>query len=115
MLQLIKISQKLIDYNIRLRINRETFIFTPEQRAAGHIDLCIKLSEFDLADTRHASQLRNALLQMAKHPLKLAYKLGDHTFYTQFDHLLNARSANIRADGGLNSAMTSMSSVFLQF
>ena len=25
MLQLIKISQKLIDYNIRLRINRETF------------------------------------------------------------------------------------------
>ena len=34
MLQLIKISQKLIDYNIRLRINRETFIFTPEQRAA---------------------------------------------------------------------------------
>lgn len=63
MLQLIKISQKLIDFNIRLHINRETFIFTPEQRAAGHIDLCIKLSEFDLADTRHASQLRNALPQ----------------------------------------------------
>ena len=91
MLQLIKISQKLIDFNIRLHINRETFIFTPEQRAAGHIDLCIKLSEFDLADTRHASQLRNALLQMAKHPLKLAYKLGDHTFYTQFDHLFECK------------------------
>lgn len=91
MLQLIKISQKLIDYNIRLRINRETFIFTPEQRAAGHIDLCIKLSEFDLADTRHASQLRNVLLQMAKHPLELAYKLGDHTFYTQFDHLFECK------------------------
>ena len=28
----------------------------------------------DMVDTRHASQLRNALLQMAKHPLELAYK-----------------------------------------
>ena len=91
MLQVIKKYQKLIDYCIRYQVSRDTFFFTAEQRAAGHIDLCMKLSEFNLADTRHASQLRNALLQMAKQPLNLAYKLGSQTFYTQFDHLFECK------------------------
>lgn len=91
MLQVIKKYQKLIDYCIRYQVSRDTFFFTAEQRAAGHIDLCMKLSEFNLADTRHASQLRNALLQMAKQPLNLAYKLGSQTFYTQFDQLFECK------------------------
>ncbi len=78
MLQLIKISQKLIDYNIRLRKSIERPSWILQQRAAGHIDLCIKLSEF--LYWQIPDMLLSCVMLCSRCPntlLKLAYKLGD--------------------------------------
>lgn len=70
--------------------------FTKEQFQAGHVDIVIPLKEFGHNSSNNL-WLRDKLIQMAKKPIGIPYKMNDETYYKYFDHLFTPdfyRSSN---------------------
>lgn len=84
-LQIIKHAQKaILGYVIPYRLTSQTFNgFTAEQRAAGHTDVIMKLSEFPYG-AHHYPQLRDAIRRIESQPIQLPFKQGDQTYYRKF-------------------------------
>lgn len=90
-LQIIKHAQKaILGYVIPYRLTSQTFNgFTAEQRAAGHTDVIMKLSEFPYG-AHHYPQLRDAIKRIESHPIQLPFKQGDQTYYRKFSCLFKS-------------------------
>ena len=90
-LQIIKHAQKaILGYVIPYRLTSQTFNgFTAEQRAAGHTDVIMKLSEFPYG-AHHYPQLRDAIKRIESHPIHLPFKQGDQTYYRKFSCLFKS-------------------------
>ena len=84
-LQIIKHAQKaILGYVIPYQVTSQTFNgFTAEQRAAGHTDVIMKLSELPYG-ANHYSQLRAAIQRIESKPIQLPFKQGDQTYYRKF-------------------------------
>ena len=84
-LQIIKHAQKaILGYVIPYQVTSQTFNgFTAEQRAAGHTDVIMKLSEFKFG-AGHYPQLRDAIQRIESKPIQLPFKQGDQTYYRKF-------------------------------
>ena len=84
-LQIIKHAQKaILGYVIPYQVTSQTFNgFTTEQRAAGHTDVIMKLSELPYG-ANHYSQLRAAIQRIESKPIQLPFKQGDQTYYRKF-------------------------------
>ena len=78
-LQIIKHAQKVIlDYVVPYHTTSQTFNgFTSEQRAAGHTDVVMKLSEFKFG-AGHYPQLRDAIQRIESKPIQLPFKQGGY-------------------------------------
>ena len=90
-LQIIKHAQKaILDYVIPYQVTSQTFNgFTAEQRAAGHTDVIMKLSEFPYG-ANHYPQLRDAIQRIESKPIQLPFKQGDQTYYRKFSCLFKS-------------------------
>ena len=90
-LQIIKHAQKVIlDYVVPYHTTSQTFNgFTSEQRAAGHTDVVMKLSEFKFG-AGHYPQLRNAIQRIESKPILLPFKQGNQTYYRKFSCLFKS-------------------------
>ena len=90
-LQIIKHAQKaILGYVIPYRLTSQTFNgFTAEQRAAGHTDVIMKLSEFKFG-AGHYPQLRAAIQRIESKPILLPFKQGDQTYYRKFSCLFKS-------------------------
>lgn len=90
-LQIIKHAQKVIlDYVVPYHTTSQTFNgFTSEQRAAGHTDVVMKLSEFKFG-AGHYPQLRDAIQRIESKPILLPFKQGDQTYYRKFSCLFKS-------------------------
>ena len=90
-LQIIRHAQKaILGYVIPYRLTSQTFNgFTVEQRAAGHTDVIMKLSEFPYG-AHHYPQLRDAIKRIESHPIQLPFKQGDQTYYRKFSCLFKS-------------------------
>ena len=83
-LQIIRHAQKaILGYVIPYQVTSQTFGFTAEQRAAGHTDVIMKLSEFKFG-AGHYPQLRDAIQRIEFKPIQLPFKQGDQTYYRKF-------------------------------
>ena len=84
-LQIIKHAQKaILGYVIPYQVTSQTFNgFTAEQRAAGHTDVIMKLSEFPYG-AHHYAQLRDAIKRIESQPILLPFKLEKQTLYRKF-------------------------------
>ena len=84
-LQIIKHAQKaILGYVIPYQVTSQTFNgFTAEQRAAGHTDVIMKLSEFKFG-AGHYPQLRDAIQRIESKSIQLPFKQGDQTYYRKF-------------------------------
>ena len=80
-LQIIRHAQKaILDYVVPYQLTSQTFNgFTAEQRAAGHTDVIMKLSEFKLG-AGHYPQLRAAIQRIESKPILLPFKQGKQTY-----------------------------------
>ena len=90
-LQIIRHAQKVIlDYVVPYHTTSQTFNgFTSEQRAAGHTDVVMKLSEFKFG-AGHYPQLRDAIQRIESKPILLPFKQGDQTYYRKFSCLFKS-------------------------
>ena len=84
-LQIIRHAQKaILGYVIPYQVTSQTFNgFTAEQRAAGHTDVIMKLSEFKFG-AGHYPQLRDAIQRIESKSIQLPFKQGDQTYYRKF-------------------------------
>lgn len=90
-LQIIKHAQKaILGYVIPYHVTPQTFSnFTVEQRAAGHTDVTMKLSEFSYG-TPHYAQLRDAIQRIESKPIQLPFRQGDQIYYRKFSCLFKS-------------------------
>lgn len=91
-LQIIRHAQKaILGYVIPYQVTSQTFNgFTAEQRAAGHTDVIMKLSEFKFG-AGHYPQLRDAIQRIESKSIQLPFKQGDQTYYRKFACLFKVR------------------------
>ena len=89
-LKIIEHGQRVItEYSIPYRISRDSFFFTPEQVAAHHVDVTMRLSELGFG-VKHLAWLRDLLEKMEGKKIKIPFKVGDITSYAPFDGLFKS-------------------------
>ena len=86
-LKLVEHSQQIIkQYSIPMHLTHDSYWLPPEQIAAGHAVITMKLKELGFGNT-HLDWLRNTLYGMQKKRLDIPFKVGKMTSHATFAQL----------------------------
>jgi len=89
-LKIVEHAQQIITgYSIPMNLTHESYWLPPEQVAAKHADVTMKLNELGFG-SKHIDWLRSTLHRMEQKLIRIPYKVGNITQHAHFDQLFKA-------------------------